>query len=80
MKKMFNIPGHKGNANQNHTKIPPHVRMVTIKNTNNNNVGEVVGKKESSYTLGGTTVYNHSTITVENSMKPSQKTKNKTAI
>jgi hypothetical protein len=23
MKKMFTIPGHKGNANQNHTKIPP---------------------------------------------------------
>jgi hypothetical protein len=22
--KMFNIPGHKGNANQNHTNIPPH--------------------------------------------------------
>jgi hypothetical protein len=21
---MFNIPGHKGNANQNHVKIPPH--------------------------------------------------------
>jgi hypothetical protein len=24
MKKMLNIPGHKGNANQNHVKIPPH--------------------------------------------------------
>jgi hypothetical protein len=22
--KMFTIPGHKGNANQNHTKILPH--------------------------------------------------------
>jgi hypothetical protein len=22
--KMFTISGHKGNANQNHTKIPPH--------------------------------------------------------
>jgi hypothetical protein len=22
--KMVTIPGHKGNANQNHTKIPPH--------------------------------------------------------
>jgi hypothetical protein len=21
---MLNIPGHKGNANQNHVKIPPH--------------------------------------------------------
>jgi hypothetical protein len=24
MKKMLAISGHKGNANQNHTKIPPH--------------------------------------------------------
>jgi hypothetical protein len=24
MKKMLTIPGHKGNANQKHTKIPPH--------------------------------------------------------
>jgi hypothetical protein len=23
-KKMLTIPGHKGNANENHTKIPPH--------------------------------------------------------
>jgi hypothetical protein len=22
--KMLTVPGHKGNANQNHTKIPPH--------------------------------------------------------
>jgi hypothetical protein len=22
--KMLTIPGHKGNVNQNHTKIPPH--------------------------------------------------------
>jgi hypothetical protein len=22
--KMFTSPGHKGNANQNHTKVPPH--------------------------------------------------------
>jgi hypothetical protein len=24
MKQMLTISGHKGNANQNHTKIPPH--------------------------------------------------------
>jgi hypothetical protein len=24
MKKIFTITGHKGNENQNHTKIPPH--------------------------------------------------------
>jgi hypothetical protein len=23
-KEMLNIPGHKGNANQNHVKMPPH--------------------------------------------------------
>jgi hypothetical protein len=25
MKKMHTTPGHKGKANQNHTKIPPHL-------------------------------------------------------
>jgi hypothetical protein len=24
IKKMTTVPGHKGNTNQNHTKIPPH--------------------------------------------------------
>jgi hypothetical protein len=24
---MFTIPSHKGNANQNHTKIPPHTKI-----------------------------------------------------
>jgi hypothetical protein len=33
MKKMLTIPGHKGNANQNHTKIPPHPVRMDIKNT-----------------------------------------------
>jgi hypothetical protein len=36
MKIMLTILGHKGNANQNHTKIPPHpFRMTSIKNTTN---------------------------------------------
>jgi hypothetical protein len=30
MKKMLTIPGHKGNANKNHTPV----RIATIKNTN----------------------------------------------
>jgi hypothetical protein len=35
--KMLTIPGRKGNANQNHTKIPPHpCRIATIKNSTNN--------------------------------------------
>jgi hypothetical protein len=34
---ILNIPGHKGNANQNHIKIHfSPVRMVIMKNTNNN--------------------------------------------
>jgi hypothetical protein len=27
---MFNIPGHKGKANQNYIKIPPPVRVAII--------------------------------------------------
>jgi hypothetical protein len=42
MKKMLTIPGHKGNANHNHTKIPSHT-----------NVGEDAEKKELSHTGGG---------------------------
>jgi hypothetical protein len=34
---MLTIPGHKGNANQNHTKIHlTLVRIAIIKNTTNN--------------------------------------------
>jgi hypothetical protein len=34
---MLIIPGHEGNANQNHTMIPPSPdRMAIIKTTNNN--------------------------------------------
>jgi hypothetical protein len=33
---MLTISGHKGNANQNNSKIPPHpVRIAIIKNTTN---------------------------------------------
>jgi hypothetical protein len=36
MKKMFTISSHKGNANENHTKIPPNpVRIAMIQNTTN---------------------------------------------
>jgi hypothetical protein len=34
---MLTTPGHKGNVNQNHTRIPPTPgRMAIIKNTTNN--------------------------------------------
>jgi hypothetical protein len=46
MKKMFTISGHKGNANQNHTKILPHpVRIVIIKNTTTNRCWRACGEK-----------------------------------
>jgi hypothetical protein len=34
---MLNILGHKGNANQNHTEIPPHPSQVAIINNTSNN-------------------------------------------
>jgi hypothetical protein len=50
---MFAIPGHKGNANQNHTKthLTP-VRIASIKNTTNKKCWEECGEKPS-YTAGG---------------------------
>jgi hypothetical protein len=54
MKKVLTISGHKGNANQNHTKIPPHhYRIAIIKNTTTNRCWYGLGKKEPSYTAHG---------------------------
>jgi hypothetical protein len=36
MKKMFTIPGYKGNAKQNTLRFHSPVRIVTFENTNNN--------------------------------------------
>jgi hypothetical protein len=47
--KMLTISGHKGNANQNHTKL----EQLSSKTPPTRDVGEDVGKKESSYTAGG---------------------------
>jgi hypothetical protein len=50
-----NIPGHKGNANQNHTKF-----YCTPVRKQTRSIGKDVGKTESSYTAGGNiSLYNH---------------------
>jgi hypothetical protein len=69
---MFTIPGLKGNANQNHTKIPPSRTPPTI------NVGGDVGKKEPSYTAGrNVSYYHHYGKQYKSSFK---KSKNRSAI
>jgi hypothetical protein len=45
--KMLTISSHKGNANQNHTKIPPHPCRIA----STTDVGEDVGKKMNPRTL-----------------------------
>jgi hypothetical protein len=43
---VLTIPGHKGNASQNHTKIPPHpVRIAIIINTTTNRCWRGRGEK-----------------------------------
>jgi hypothetical protein len=42
---MLNIPDHKANENQNHTKILPHTKEWLSSRTQTTNVGEDVGKK-----------------------------------
>jgi hypothetical protein len=45
---MLTISSNKGNANQNHTKIPPR----PVETPPPTGVGEDVGKKEPLYTAG----------------------------
>jgi hypothetical protein len=56
MKKMLTIPGHKGNANQNHIKIPPHPLEWLPSKLQTTSIGEDAGwewgGKEPSYTAG----------------------------
>jgi hypothetical protein len=50
---MFNIPGHKGNANQNHTKIPPRSNQNDYHQENNLQIlARIWVEKEPSYTVG----------------------------
>jgi hypothetical protein len=51
---MLTIHGHKVNANQNHTKIPPHpFEWLSPRTPPTANVGKDVGKKEPCYIAGG---------------------------
>jgi hypothetical protein len=51
---MITIPGHKGNANQNHIKTLPFLLEYLSSGTPPpTNVGEDIRKKETSYTAGG---------------------------
>jgi hypothetical protein len=51
---MLNIFGYKGNANQNHIKIPSHVWLEWLPSLTQTttNVGKDVGEKVPSYTVG----------------------------
>jgi hypothetical protein len=63
--KMLIISGHKGNANQNHTKIHlAPVRIAIIKNTTNNVLARMWGKRNPNPLLvgmqaGATTLEKH---------------------
>jgi hypothetical protein len=51
---MLTISSHKGNANQNHTKILPHPCLNSRhQKPTITCVGEDVGEKEPLYTAGG---------------------------
>jgi hypothetical protein len=51
---MFYIPGHKGNANQKHIKIPPHSCQESLpsRTQTTTNIGKDMEKKEQSHTIG----------------------------
>ena len=68
---MLNITNHWGNGKQNKIIMRYHltlVRIAMIKKTRNNNVSEVVEKKQQSYTVGGNVI---DATTVEKSIEVS---------
>jgi hypothetical protein len=50
---MLTIPGHKGNANQNHTDSTSLILELLPFSPQTTNVGQDEGKKEPFYTSGG---------------------------
>jgi hypothetical protein len=77
--KMFTIPGQKVNANQNHTKIPPHCYYNSYhqKQHQQQMMVRMLGKRNTHTLLVGMQA---STTTLENSMEASQKTKQSSVI
>jgi hypothetical protein len=67
---MLNIPDHNGNANQNHIKI----HLTPVRMEDNNKTSRMWGKRNLHSQLVGMLI---STTTMESSMGPPQKTKNK---
>jgi hypothetical protein len=68
--KMLTISGHKGNSNQNHTKIPLSlVRIAIIRNTTTNKCWQGCRGKRNSHTL--LMGMQASTTTLENNMETS---------
>jgi hypothetical protein len=68
---MLNISGHKGNANQNYTEIPPYPSQNGYHQQHKQQAGEDMGKKEFSYTANGNVKI--STITMESNRKSLKK-------
>ena len=51
---MFNITNHQGNANQNHSEVPPHIfQKAIVKGQKITSVGEELEKREHSGTIRG---------------------------
>jgi hypothetical protein len=75
---MFNIPGLKGNANQNHIDSPSLLlECLSSREQTTTNVGEVLEEVEFSYTVGGNVnYYSH----YGKQYGGSQKAKNTTAV
>jgi hypothetical protein len=73
---MLTIPGNKGNANQNHTKIPPH-SCYNSWHQEQQMLARMWGKSDTHMLLVGMQA---TTTTMENNMKSPLKTKHRSAI
>ena len=52
--KMLNVTGHQGNANQNHSEIPPHTRYKGNRPKRNNQKNQIMNvRKEVKRMVGG---------------------------